>query len=103
VGGPVLVGNALNCTAPGGRRFDSVHTLLDLVPAARLGQMVRHQLEHLVAPGGRLLVSSYVPVQDRSRHADQLLARLGFRVDGVTHPAQLPGRPHPSSAWIQRP
>jgi 2-polyprenyl-3-methyl-5-hydroxy-6-metoxy-1,4-benzoquinol methylase len=96
------VGNALDWTAPGGRRFDVVHTLLDLVPVARLEQMVRHQLEHLVAPGGRLLASSYVPARDRSRHADRLLADLGFRVDGVTHPARVPGRPHPPSAWIQR-
>jgi hypothetical protein len=73
------------------------------VPAARVAQMVRHQLEHLVAPGGRLLVSSYVPVEDRSWHADRVLLELGFRVDGVTHPAQLPGRPYPPSAWIQRP
>jgi 2-polyprenyl-3-methyl-5-hydroxy-6-metoxy-1,4-benzoquinol methylase len=96
------VGNALDWTAPGGRRFDVVHTLLDLVPAARMGQMVRHQLEHLVAPGGWLLVSSYVPFRDRSRHADQLLRRLGFRVDGVTRPAHRPGRAVPPSAWIRR-
>ena len=96
------VGNALDWAAPGGRRFDVVHTLLDLVPPARMGQMVRHQLDQLVAPGGRLLASSYVPARDRSRHADQLLRRLGFRVDGVTRPAQLPGRPHPPSAWIRR-
>jgi SAM-dependent methyltransferase len=98
----IWVGNALDWTAPGGRRFDFVHVLLDLVPAARMGQMVRHQLDRLVTPGGRLLVSSYVPARDRSRHADQLLRRLGFRVDGVTHPTRLPGRPHPPSAWIRR-
>jgi 2-polyprenyl-3-methyl-5-hydroxy-6-metoxy-1,4-benzoquinol methylase len=96
------VGNALDWTAPGSRRFDVVHTLLDLVPAARTGQMVRHQLEHLVAPGGRLLASSYVPARDRSRHADRLLADLGFRVDGVTRPAAGPGRGVPPSAWIRR-
>jgi 2-polyprenyl-3-methyl-5-hydroxy-6-metoxy-1,4-benzoquinol methylase len=97
------VGNALDWTAPGGRRFDFVHTLLDLVPEARTEQMVRHQLEQLVAPGGRLLASSYVPGRDRSRHAAAVLRRLGFRVDGVTHPAQVPGRPHPPTAWIQLP
>jgi SAM-dependent methyltransferase len=96
------VGNALDWTAPGGRRFDVVHTLLDLVPAARVTQMVRHQLEHLVAPGGRLLASSYVPAGDRSRHAAEVLARLGFRVDGVTSPAGGPGRAVPPSAWIRR-
>ena len=96
------MGNALDWTAPGGRRFDYVHTLLDLVPAARQGQMVGHQLEHLVATGGRLLVSSYVPVRDRAGHADQVLGRLGFRVDGVTHPAQSPGSAVPPTAWIRR-
>jgi hypothetical protein len=79
-----------------------VHTLLDLVPEDRVGQMVRHQLGHLVAPGGRLLASSYVPAGDRSRHPDQLLARLGFRVDGVIRPAQVPGRPQAPTAWIRR-
>jgi SAM-dependent methyltransferase len=97
------VGNALDWTAPGGRRFDFVHTLLDLVPSARLAEMVRHQLEHLVAPGGRLLASSYVSARDRSRHADQVLRRLGFPVDGVTHPARGSGSSTvPPSAWIER-
>ena len=79
-----------------------MHTLLDLVAEDRVGQMVRHQLGHLVAPGGRLLASSYVPAGDRSRHPDQLLARLGFRVDGVIRPAQVPGRPQAPTAWIRR-
>jgi SAM-dependent methyltransferase len=99
----IWVGNALDWTAPGGRRFDFVHTLLDLVPPARLAQMVRHQLDHLVAPGGRLLASSYVPVADRSRHADRVLRRLGFPVHGRTTPAVSDGRAHPPTAWIQLP
>jgi hypothetical protein len=56
----------------------------------------------LLAEGGRLLVSSYVPVGDRSRHADRILERLGFAVDGRTDPAQADGRGHPPSAWIDR-
>lgn len=28
---------------------------------------------------------------------------IRLRVDGVTHPAQVPGRPHPPTAWIQLP
>jgi 2-polyprenyl-3-methyl-5-hydroxy-6-metoxy-1,4-benzoquinol methylase len=98
----IWVGNALDWTAPGGRRFDFVHTLLDLVPEARMEQMLRHQLEHLVVPGGRLLVSNYVPAVDRSRHADQVLRRLGLPVDGRTAPAVSAGRAHPPTAWIQR-
>jgi SAM-dependent methyltransferase len=98
--GRFWVGNAPDWTAPVGRRFDYVHTLVDLVPAARVAQMVGHQLERLVAPGGRLLVSSYVPVRDRARHADRVLLDLGFWVDGVTRPA---GGAHPPTAWIRRP
>jgi SAM-dependent methyltransferase len=97
----IWVGNALDWTAPEGRRFDFVHTLLDLVPAARREQMLRNHLEHLVAAGGRLLVSNYVPAGDRSRHADQVLRRLGFRVDGTTRPAGG-GQAVAPTAWIQR-
>jgi hypothetical protein len=96
------VGNALDWTAPGGRRFDFVHTLLDLVPAARREQMLRHQLEHLVAAGGRLLVSNYIPASDRARHAPEVLARLGYRVDGTTRPPDA-GQPVAPAAWIRRP
>jgi hypothetical protein len=48
----IWVGNALDWTAPGGRRFHFVHTLLDLVPEARVAEMLTHQLEELVAPAG---------------------------------------------------
>jgi SAM-dependent methyltransferase len=96
------VGNALDWTAPDGRRFDFVHTLLDLVPPARQGQMLRHQLEHLVAAGGRLVVGHYVPARDRSRHAPEVLRRLGFPVDGTTGPADTAGRAVAPWAWIER-
>lgn len=98
----IWVGNGLDWLPPAGRRFDFVHTLLDLVPAARLAQMLAHQLEHVVAPGGRLLVSNYVPWEDRSRHPAEMLARLGFGVDGVTGPGGGSGRAVPPTAWIQR-
>jgi hypothetical protein len=64
--------------------------------------MLRHQLDRLVAPGGRLLVSSYVPAAERARHADRVLARLGFPVDGRTAPAEAAGRSVPPTAWIRR-
>jgi len=95
----IWVGNALDWTAPDGRRFDFVHTLLDLVPPGRLEQMLHHQLGHLVAPGGRLLASHYVPAASRARHADEVLRRLGFRVDGIT--SQVDGTVAPT-AWIER-
>jgi SAM-dependent methyltransferase len=97
------VGNALDWTAPDGRRFDFVHTLLDLVPAAQREQILRHQLEHLVGPGGRLLVSNYVPAGDRSRHAPEVLRRLGFRVEGTTRPAGHADQTVAPAGWIRRP
>jgi hypothetical protein len=55
-----------------------------------------------VAPGGRLLVSNYVPAEQRSRHPAAVLASLGFRVDGVTTPGGRDGRPVPPTAWVLR-
>ncbi len=77
-------------------------TLLDLVPATRLGEMLTYQLDHLVAAGGRLLASHYVPADDRSRHPAEVLSRLGVRVDGVTGPGDNAGRAVPPTAWVQR-
>jgi hypothetical protein len=54
----------------------------------------------LVPPGGRLLASHYVPAGDRSRHPAELLARLGFQVDGVTAPGDSDGRAVPPTAWL---
>src|SRR5205823_131548 len=53
----IEVGNAIDYRP--GRRFTYVHVLLDLVPTARRGDLVRHALDALVEPGGRLLVSHY--------------------------------------------
>jgi hypothetical protein len=55
-----------------------------------------------VAPGGRLLVSNYVPAEQRSRYPAAVLASLGFRVDGVTTPGGRDGRPVPPTAWVLR-
>lgn len=98
----IWVGNALDWVAPGGRRFDFVHSLLDLVPESRVAEMLAHQLDRLVLPGGRLLVSNYVPAEQRSRYPAAVLASLGFRVDGVTTPGGRDGRPVPPTAWVLR-
>jgi 2-polyprenyl-3-methyl-5-hydroxy-6-metoxy-1,4-benzoquinol methylase len=98
----IWVGNALDWVAPGGRRFDFVHTLLDLVPEARVAEMLAHQLDQLVAPGGRLLVSSYVPAEQRSRHPAEVLRRFGLPVSGQTGPGHNGGRQVPPTAWVER-
>jgi hypothetical protein len=98
----IWVGNARVWVAPGGRRFDFVHSLLDLVPESRVAEMLAHQLDRLVLPGGRLLVSNYVPAEQRSRHPAAVLASLGFRVGGVTTPGGRDGRAVPPTAWVLR-
>jgi 2-polyprenyl-3-methyl-5-hydroxy-6-metoxy-1,4-benzoquinol methylase len=53
------VGNAIDWVHPEGRRFDFVHTLLDVVPVRLSRPLLDHQLASIVAPGGRLIVSQY--------------------------------------------
>lgn len=98
----IWVGNALDWEAPDGRRFDFVHTLLDLVPEARVPELLGHLLDRVVAPGGRLLVSHYVPIEQRGRHPAAVLDRLGFEVGGITEPGDPGGRPVPPTAWVVR-
>jgi SAM-dependent methyltransferase len=96
----IWVGNALTWVPPGGRRFDVVHTLLDLVPARRHGDLVAHLLEVAVAPGGRLVVSDY-GAADPGEEPEAVLARLGHRVAGTTRMPTRRGRPAGApSAWI---
>jgi hypothetical protein len=63
--------------------------------------MISHLLERTVAPGGRLLVSSYGGDPDQTGAA--VLRRNGFPVDGETRrPAR--GRPDDQpSAWVVKP
>jgi len=67
-----------------------VHVLLDAVPRRRRADLVRHALEALMEPGGRLLVSHYLGHGTTDRTAEEHLRDLGFavagssRVDGAT-------------------
>lgn len=96
------VGNAIDYVPAGGRRFTFVHVLLELVPAARRGDLLRHALDTLVEPGGRLLVSKYAPAggTDHADAADDVRA-LGFPVGGVAHGGT--GGRLASTAWLDRP
>jgi hypothetical protein len=75
-----------------GRRFTFVHALLDLVPPARRGDMVNHQLTHLVEPGGRLIVSYYQAEGGTDKTAAELLDELGFTIGGSSN----------GTAWIDK-
>jgi hypothetical protein len=97
----ISVGNAIDHVPGDGRRFTFVHVLVDLVPADRVGAMLRHAVDVLVEPGGRLLVSKYGTAggTDHPEAAD-VVRQAGFRVAGSTH-ADPRGRPA-TTAWIDR-
>lgn len=86
----LYVGDALMWIPP--RRFDFVHTMVDLVPPARRAEWLRRMLVEFVAPGGRLIVRDYEGIGERLRG-------WGLPVSGIT--VQPRGdRPPQEAAWI---
>jgi 2-polyprenyl-3-methyl-5-hydroxy-6-metoxy-1,4-benzoquinol methylase len=76
----ITSGNALGYTPS--RRFDFVRTGLEYVPAPRRRDLVAWLLDHVVAPGGRLIIGKYnEEVTPRRIEAD--LRRWGFPVRGT--------------------
>lgn len=71
----LYVGDALTWSPP--RRFDFVHTMVDLVPPRRRVEWLWRVLEEMVLPGGRLIVRDYEGIGDRLRG-------WGLPVSGVT-------------------
>lgn len=91
----IYVGNAMYWKPP--IRFDYVTTRLEYVPEERRADLVRRLLNEVVAPDGRLIVTSYgcssAPELTNLSVAEHL-TRLGFRVAGeATAPRQ-------QIAWI---
>jgi SAM-dependent methyltransferase len=98
--GHFFVGDALTWVHPDGERFDVVHLLLDVVPAARHPELIRHQLDHVVAPGGRLVLSEYGDPPS-ARSAEAQVTRAGFTVAGRTRQPTRGGRERGfPSVWI---
>jgi SAM-dependent methyltransferase len=96
------VGDALTWVHPAGERFDLVHVLLDVVPAEHHPQLLRHQLDHVVAPGGRLLVSEYGDPPS-ARSAEAQVVRAGFTVAGRCRQPVRGGRERGfPSVWIEQ-
>lgn len=77
--GRIFVGNALGFSPP--HRFDFVRTGLEYVPARRRVQLVRWLLDHVVAPGGRLIIGKYNEETARPE-LEQFLRAAGFVVSG---------------------
>lgn len=66
--------------------FDYVRTCLEYVPTELQPQLVSRMLDHVVAPGGALLVSEYRARENTTAPTltvDQDLARMGFVVEAV--------------------
>jgi SAM-dependent methyltransferase len=83
------------------RSFDFVRTGLEYVPPGRGADLVSHLLQHVVAPGGRLLIGVRSEPDDEPSLAAALTS-WGFVVAGSAT------RPHPHQAllravhWIDR-
>ena len=67
------------------RRYDVVRTGLDYVPTATRAAYVQHLLDHVVAPGGRLVIGVHNAPEEDPLVAE--LAEWGHPVDGASrHP-----------------
>ena len=89
----IFVGNALEWVGP--QRFDVVRTSVDYVPAARRRQLLTHLLEHVVAPGGRLVVGVFSEETER-RALEEEVAAMGYASAGRTE------RSHPDTHRLVR-
>lgn len=91
----IVVGNVRSWRPPADARFDYVLIRPDYAPRGRRADMVRHVLEHLLAPGGRLVVFVGNEETDR-RQAEAEIAAGGCAVHGRVE------RPHPAHAALRR-
>ena len=101
----IYVGNAIGWEPP--MRFDFVRTGLEYVPMQRQRDLVERLLEHVVSPGGRLIIGTTGEAAIRvpgERLLEELLQRWGFPIDGRSE------RPHYHDdgllyrvVWIDRP
>lgn len=75
-------------------RFDVVRTGLEYVPPGRQADLLDHLIEHVVGPGGRLVIGVF----NEERDADVLEAEVGSWGYAVAGHAARPHR-HPSLAY----
>lgn len=87
------VGNVMEWMPP--HRFDYVRTGLDYVPEARRPDLVRHLLEDVAAPSGRVIIGVFTE-ETEERKLQRAVESWGFTVIGATE------RPHPESTRVVR-
>ncbi|QDP96222.1 class I SAM-dependent methyltransferase [Microlunatus elymi] len=78
----IWVGDALTWRHPDGLRFDVVAMIIDVIRPHRYPELIKHLLDQVVAPGGRLLLSRYSGGGELS--GAEALRRCGYPVDGET-------------------
>ena len=86
------------------RRYDYVHTLLELVPQGDQRAYLQRLLDEVVAPGGRLIVSNYGSRTENRRplDVDLHLQMLGFHTIGCGNGREDDGWVATRTAWIDR-
>jgi SAM-dependent methyltransferase len=97
----IVVGNALGWQPP--RRFDTVRTGLDYVPAPRRRELVEHLLGRVVAPGGRLVVGVFNEPKDEHRDGprlEEVVAGWGFGIAGRTSRPHRDARVEYRAFWV---
>jgi hypothetical protein len=90
-------GPVMSWTPP--RRFRYVTTLNDAVPPDRLDALVTRLLSDLVAPGGRLIISSYTNAGHPPRPLFEELRATGHPPNGIIH-IDRPSRGPLLTAWL---
>ena len=95
----IWTGAAMTWDPP--RRFRYVTALEAFAPPDRLGELVARLLDRYVAPGGRLILSSYTDTEASPRPLADDLRALGYRPDGVIH-IERPGRHPLQTIWLDR-
>jgi hypothetical protein len=89
----IWVGNLLEWRPA--RRFDLVHSALDYVPPARRKESIEQLFQHVVAPGGRVVLRAERVRPDGSDLVEQVRA-LGLTIGGVLESK------HPDTGELRR-
>jgi len=98
----ISIGNALTWTPD--RQFDFVHTGLEYVPARLRARLVAHLLEHVVAPGGRLIVGAHSEAAGSPPRLKAEVASWGFAVAGAVEvPHARDHRVVRRAFWLEKP
>lgn len=97
----IAVGNALDWMPE--RRFDFVRTGLEYVPSRLRPQLLSHLQEHVVAPGGRLIVGAFSEVAETPPALLLEVESWGFPVAGAVEvPHSRDPRVVRRAFWLER-